>query len=354
MSQKQSHSSAWTAPARLFGKLFVLGSPLLALMVAYAWLDPFRIIYHYDNFYDPPTNVVLNRDYVCTELFVQNVAQRQFDTLIFGSSRTLAYRVDDLRKVVGDDIHPFHFDAAEESLFGVHAKARLVHELVPRLRHVLIVVDANLLGKTTNEYGNHLRLKDPRLSGDSALAFQLTFLRAYFSGFFAPMYLHYRLIGHALPYMRALQEQFPAAMPENELTPVAWDTEIARDGIDAYVARRKGIFIPRAPATGAPVVGATSKRMLQETEGWLLASGARVEVVVSPLYDEVRLADADREALEDVFGQEHVHDYSGLNELTGDVTNYYETSHYRPTVGARILRQIYGDGRSAATVESHL
>jgi hypothetical protein len=131
-------------------------------------------------------------------------------------------------------------------------------------------------------------------------------------------------------------------MPENELTRADAEREIARDGIDAYVAKRRAIFVPRVPRTGRPVVDASGERLLRETAGWLREAGARVEVVVSPLYDQVALAERDRRILEEVFGADHVHDFSGVNDLTRDARNYYETSHYRPPVGAEILRRIYG------------
>ena len=69
--------------------------------------------------------------------------------------------------------------------------------------------------------------------------------------------------------------------------------------------------------------------------------GTNCHVVVSPLYDQVRLNPSDLAALEDIFGAERVHDYSGVNAITADRHNYYEPYHYRPTVARHIMQEIY-------------
>jgi hypothetical protein len=328
---------------RFLSRALVMSTPMLGLLASYVALDPFRVLHHRTNCYDPPTAVVLDRDWASTEAFVGGLSRERYDTIVFGNSRTVAYRAEDLESVLGRDIRPFHFDAADESLYGVHAKARFIHERGVPLRHALIVLDAGLLSRTTNDH-DLLRAKHPLLSGESWVSFQLVFLRGYFSDSFAPVYLHYRLIGHTLPYMGGKLDLrgVEVSMPANEMRLTTLDDEIARDGAHAYATRHAAVFPPRSPRTREPVVDETADRMLRETADWLHASGARVEVVVSPLYDQVRLADADRGALEAAFGAHDVHDFSGVNELTSDVSNYYESSHYRPPIGAEILRRIYG------------
>ena len=52
------------------------------------------------------------------------------------------------------------------------------------------------------------------------------------------------------------------------------------------------------------------------------------------------------EVITTLFGKDRVYDYSGSNDITADYHNYYELSHYRPSVSARILRDIYSRGKS--------
>jgi len=48
-----------------------------------------------------------------------------------------------------------------------------------------------------------------------------------------------------------------------------------------------------------------------------------------------------KQMLIDVFQKENVFDYSGKNEWTEPIGNFYETSHYRPFVARRIMSQVY-------------
>jgi len=64
-------------------------------------------------------------------------------------------------------------------------------------------------------------------------------------------------------------------------------------------------------------------------------------IVISPLYDQLKLNAGDLETLRRIFGTENVYDFSGINEITKDYHNYYENSHYRPHVCTSILDEIY-------------
>ena len=72
----------------------------------------------------------------------------------------------------------------------------------------------------------------------------------------------------------------------------------------------------------------------------------RLRVIVSPLFGQVSLADADRRELEHIFGRDRVFDHSGVNRFTADSRNFYEESHYRPHVARELLELAYA-GRDA-------
>ncbi len=64
-------------------------------------------------------------------------------------------------------------------------------------------------------------------------------------------------------------------------------------------------------------------------------------IVISPLYDQVKLSSRDVTVLQNIFGSENVFDFSGINTITADMHNYYEGSHYRPHVARQIMDSIY-------------
>jgi hypothetical protein len=45
--------------------------------------------------------------------------------------------------------------------------------------------------------------------------------------------------------------------------------------------------------------------------------------------------------LTNLFGKENVYDFSGINEYTESIYNYYENSHYRPYVADEIMKKLY-------------
>ena len=59
------------------------------------------------------------------------------------------------------------------------------------------------------------------------------------------------------------------------------------------------------------------------------------------MYDQKKLNIEDLSILNALFGKENVFDFSGINQITNNLYNYYETSHYRPHVAKKIIDEIY-------------
>ncbi len=335
---------------------FVL--PFALVAGAYLASDPFKVLYHYEAFgsHNP---VSINVDWLSTETYLRHREERKWDAFLFGSSRTLAFRSEDWTPYL-EGARTFRFNANRESLFGVHRKIRLIDELGDPIRHALLLVDADLLARTRDSSG-HLYVKHPRLSGRSRIDFQMIFFQAWFQDFFFGRYLDWRLFGTFRPWMaRTINLNRMEIDPlHNDVFLRDQDERLAADE-DGYYAQRKGEFA-RARATAredAPVIGAAQQALLEEIAAIFRRHGTRAEIVVSPNYAWPPLHPADRAVLEDLFGAGHVHDYSGKNDITRDERNYYERIHFRPHVGRRILREIYGgapagaDGRADGAARS--
>ena len=97
------------------------------------------------------------------------------------------------------------------------------------------------------------------------------------------------------------------------------------------------------------------------------AHGIELTVIINPIYawtylanDQASLA-AFQRRLASITGY---YDFSGVNDITADEMNYYESSHFRPQVGRRILARIAGGAPegpqgfgalvTAADVDAHL
>ena len=120
------------------------------------------------------------------------------------------------------------------------------------------------------------------------------------------------------------------------------DSIIAADSA-AYYAQKKDVFYTRDTIQhyGKPEIGPEQLRLLNNIKSILAAHHTNYRIVISPLYDQLKLDPADRAALEQIFGKEYVFDFSGINNITADKHNYYEISHYRIPACTYILDRIY-------------
>ena len=329
-------------PPRGVGKLllkaFLLTLPFSAVVASYLVLDPFQVLYHYDAF---DTLVIPNRDYVSTQLFVNNYPQHRYQSFILGSSRAMAFRVTDWVQYTHDPLS-FHYDALTESLFGIWKKLQFLENQGVGLKNVLIICDQQLLAQT-QDVDFHLFRKDPRLTGELPFRFQLSFFRAYLAKFFFFHYWKLKVTGKVTPGMEQMFYTRGGVLGSvsNDMLLPEVEQQIATDSVGFY-AHNPGLPPrPAQPPVGRAVIGPEARQQLQAIRTILARHHTNYQFVISPLYDQVALNQADLAYLVRTFGQAHIHDFSGVNELTRYPGHYYESSHYRPLVGRKIMRLIY-------------
>ena len=83
--------------------------------------------------------------------------------------------------------------------------------------------------------------------------------------------------------------------------------------------------------------------LLQEIKRICRTHDTDVKIIISPDYLQVNINPADVKTLKRFFGKRNVFDFTGINEYTDDIRNYYEPGHYRPVLGARLMERIYKD-----------
>ena len=333
---------------RLLIKLLIFTFPIYTVLLFYFITDPFKVLYKYDAYYENnrPWGIVLNKDFVSVESFLQNRDKYHYDAYIFGNSRSMFYPAAVWRQYIGDSANVFHFDANSESLFGIYRKIKLIDSLHAPFKDALIVLDKEVLSWTENSAG-HLFIKDYRLTAQSWLSFQLVFFKDFItSPKFITACLDYKLSRRIKPYM------FADRMLSR--TRVGYDARIneisfgnLEDSIvqhtQAYYSGKESIFYARSsqPVVSDAVIKTRALAQLTAIRDILKKNNTRYRIVISPLYDQKRLSPDDLNVLKQLFGQEQVFDFSGINPFTADKTNYYENAHYRPQVAREILRSIY-------------
>ena len=320
--------------------------PLLILVAAYVVADPFAVLRHPSSYYPIGSAAPRNRDFVSTETLLGQRESRQQDSFIFGSSRSLPFLTTDWVSHLGAGARPYHFDASLESLFGVWSKVRYLDREGFRLRNVLIVADAGLLGRPEYDDRRVLFRKHPTISGDTWYAFHVGFFQAFLLRRFFAAYADYALFHTWRGYMEGVlqrPESGPAQDPftNDGLAIPAREAAIAKAG-EAYFRGFAGEFNgPLAGVPSEPVIGARVRGRLAEMRDVFQRQGTHLRIVISPQRDRRPLSAGDGAALDELFGADNIADFSGDNWITRDPHNYYDADHYRVGIARYLMDRAY-------------
>ncbi len=318
--------------------------PVVIVLSSYFYFDPFKVLYKYDNYSN--SHVSLNRDYVSTEMFVKNNKLYHYNSFIFGSSRTMAYRPDSWIKKLDPNAHIFVFDAHSESIYGIYIKLKYLDETNCKIDNALIIICRDQTfsqGGDGNSRG-HMFMKDPVTSHESSFEFQIASFKSYINPFFLFDFLYYKLTHQYKNFMWGNIEENAISYDKktNAIQEVSnKETEINKNPI-AYYANKKDEFYKRYGERTDSVqrIDAGGIYMFNEIARILKEHNTNYKVVLSPLYEQIKYSKPDINNLKSIFGS-NLYDFSGKNSFTNSKYNYYESSHYRKTVGDSILNIIY-------------
>lgn len=318
--------------------------PIIILISLYVYFDPFKVLRNYNNY---SSIVIPNRDFVSTKMFINNYKKYNYNSFIFGSSRTLAFRPSSWCKYLSVDSRPFMFDASGESIYGIYTKIKYIDSKNVDLKNVLIIICRDVTFEHSENHQGHLFIKHPATTGESTVKSQFVFLKAYFDPKFLFSFYAYKVNGKYNPFMSGILEDEILTYDSitNELNISYREEEILQNPYQYYIDRKETFYERKVEQTDSVTrIGKKHLAMLQEIKLILEENKTNYKVIISPLYEQVKFSENDLRILNSIFG-DHLYDYSGRNDITDLKSNYYETSHYRPKVGDSILRVIYNDVR---------
>jgi hypothetical protein len=322
---------------------FLIGlTPVLILSFGYIYYDPFKVLKSYSDYSYP--FVVPNRDYISTENFYNNNNKYNYNSFIFGSSRTLGFRPNSWAEYLPDGASTFMFDASGETVYGIYTKLKFLDSIHNNIDNVLIVLCRDVSFNNSLNLNGHLFIKDPRTTGESKFYFQLAFFKAYLSTHFLYSFYSYTFSKHFEPFMAGYIENRKITYDTitNEINILDQEEEISKKAND-YYRKRMEVFYKR------PLIECTDSLQRIDNHYSLMLSGIKnileknstnYKVVLSPLYEQIKFNEADFAILKKIFGK-HLYDFSGKNFFTDSISNYYEASHFRPFVGDSIFKLIY-------------
>ncbi len=240
----------------------------------------------------------------------------------------------------------YHFDASGESLYGIERKLAFLQKMGVPIKNVLIVFDQQACSITKNTGETHLFKKDPLLSGQSKIDFQVECLKAFFDVNFLTAYTTF-LFTHRVSkdmtdklLLNNIESHYDPATNEESFP--AYEAQIAKDK-DAFYGPRLGLFYKRDTIQkyAPPTIGSEQRQLIYNIKSIFDDNHTNYRLVISPLYDQVKFDTTDLSVLDSIFGKQYVFDFSGINDITQNMYNYYENSHYRPFIANRIMDSIY-------------
>jgi hypothetical protein len=328
---------------KLIIKLILFFSPFLVPVILFLLFDPFMLVgSHRGNIKSADNYVVTwNRDVQSTELFKKNFEKQNYNSFIFGNSRSGFYRCSTWEKFI--EGNTFHFDASGENIFGIEAKLRYLDKKNVEIKNVLLIVDSSTLAGT-EEIAGHLFIKHPELTNSSYLSFYTSMFRGFFpkpTMAFTDLFIK----GQRKEYMDEFgirENVWKFDYTTNECSYFLYDS-ILRVNPDLYYADKMDLFYSRdtSQLIFEPTIGDKQRELLASIHSILTKHNVNFKVVVSPLYNQKKLAQTDVQYLDSLFGSKNIFDFSGINEMTSNYQNYYETSHYRTHVSDTIIHTIY-------------
>ena len=325
-------------------KALLICFPFLLLFCLYVIADPFKVLYRYKNYYYPAErqSVVLNRDMITTETLIRNYPVYEYDSYIFGNSRSYFYRTSEWGKLIGST-KCFHYNANDESLYGVVQKLKYLDRNNYLFENALFVFDIGLLKQTQPNKG-HIFIKHPIYTNQSWIEYQTEFLKSFYVPRFLISYFDYKISGKFKGYMKQVMNDniYDYDIEHNELFLNEVEDKIKSDSIGFYNKKRK-IFYERSveEKLSLVIIKEEQELLLGQMAEILKKSNISFRIIISPLYDQKKISPIDKEYLMKLFGANRVFDFSGKNQFTIPLNHYYENSHYRPSVATQLMKISY-------------
>jgi hypothetical protein len=253
----------------------------------------------------------------------------------------MAYQSGDWAEFLSD-AKPVRLFGSSESLQSILLKLRALDKDEVRINNVLLLLDRGTLQKITSPL-SHSRILHPKVCGSGVFEFQKVFFSAFINPQFLIPFLDYRLFGTYRSYMKGIievRDEHRNELTNDIINPR--EEEIALLG-DKYWEKHRKEFPERdgIERIYEPSVGKKQEDMLREISMILKQHNTNYRIVINPEYKQYRLNPMDFEKLKQIFGEDSVFDFSGVNDYTDNPKNFYEKSHYRPLLGRMILKEIY-------------
>ena len=321
-------------------KLFLFGLPIWILAISYFIFDPFNVLYNYQD-YGSNFLKTYNRNRISTQTFLNNNQKFNFESFIFGSSRSSAFLTEDFGKIINDP-NPYHFDSFNDNISGIAEKLAFIEKKGNQIKNAIVLIDNDTFSDKFDKSESIVHLKDYRWD-DSTNFFQyhLIFFKSFFKKQYFVSFFDLKIFKTFRPYMdEFFKFKYFYTTPNNNFLFPENITKIKSDSLNYY----KSDEFPKR--TNSPIMLEASIKKyhiehLKKIAEIFKRNKTDYKIIIAPLYDQRDYNSLDLEILNIYFGKNKVYNFSGKNKYTNYLGNYYEGSHFKPSVGNQILQEIY-------------
>lgn len=321
--------------------ILFIAIPIVLVIGAYIYFDPFKVIYNYDNYSN--SEVILNRDFTTTENYFANKEKYKYNSFLFGSSRTIGFKIDSWNSYLGENSAPYAFVGAGESIYGIHKKLQYLDSTNTKIDNALILLCRDWSFANKKDHLGHIFMKHPTVARTSWINFHWKTFMAYFNTKFIWTYFNFKITKEFKDWMRyVITEDKTLINPlTNQMSFPEVDERIRMDA-KKYYLEKDSIFFKRKGQTIDTInrIDSDYQKMLTEIKFILEKNKTNYTIIAVPLYDQIKFSKNDSKILSKLFGN-RIFDYTGKNKYTDYKENYYESSHFLPKIGDDILKEIY-------------
>lgn len=322
---------------RFIRKIFVLSLPFVILLAVYFFTDPYKVINNYKEFSSKP--LALNQSYVCWQNYLNHRDSMKYDSFLLGNSCTMAYRMSDWEAHL-DNATAVSLMGNGEPLYSINAKLKKLASLNKPVKNLLILIDNSTLKYVTKPI-THTFVLHRDICGDGLFSFQATFVQAFLNPKTLIPFLDFTMFGQRRPYMKGIIGR--DIVLRNPLTNDLHnprEDEIKKDSL-AYYKNHDSEFGKIVATDDGLVIGKKQLEILNEIKSYIDKMGASYKIIINPSYKQYKMLEGDLKLLESVFAKKNVFDYSGTQDFSSNRAYFYESNHYRPALGRKILNEIY-------------
>jgi len=284
---------------------------------------------------------MLNRSYVSTEMFLKNNRNEDFDSFIFGSSRSIAFTCEEWEKYLTPDCSLFSFGAWNESFEGIYRKIQFIDSMGNRIKNVVIVVDADMTFKREyNKVNDHYLIAGLNFYEFHVIHF-FEFLRR---PWLVLACVDYKLFNERRSYMKDF-----VGMRIDDIDPINNDwfinseDLILKDSLTYYSASLDKFYERSKTEIESEIqISTNDSLMLQKINSIFRKHKTEIKIIIGPLYDQIKFNNKDLKYLQIIFGEESIFDFSGINSMTENKFNFKnDVNHYRQRTAYQILKSVY-------------